>query len=426
LGYSEREALRDYPVIHREVEELFQGLRSKGDHAGNRVAKRTELEKHMRMVERIRQEGLDPHGTAHTRIDGYEVLDRPDWDRVGYGILDSYPIDPQTGDPVGVSEEDAQLARTLLTGRLPPQPAPSLEDAKKFYLQEKVKVGTDKEDVSKRQRIERVIQHATEALGGDRAITEIRRYDARMIRDHFLNNLGLKPATAKRYLTDLKATVSLALQEFEVEAANPFDRITIEVEGNGRDDRRPFTEAEIGDVRKKLQSDASLTLQLLWKILEGTGCRVGEITGLTKEDVVIPPEGTPHIKIRPHDHRRLKTKSSERDVPLVGEALEAAKEALREAGDSPYLFPQYALKRGNDRASAALMKHVRSVVSDPKVTNHSLRHRMTDKLRLSATPEEVVRMILGHANKGITDRYGGSEGRLMIMAPALAKATALK
>ncbi|WP_157779917.1 tyrosine-type recombinase/integrase [Celeribacter ethanolicus] len=420
LGDTEREALKAYPSVHQKVETEFRRARNTASLAG-KSRPLSELEIQKRLVERFQGEGLNPYTSGYIDVDGVSVLDRPDWDRIAYGILESYPMDPRTGEPVGMSEEDARFVRALFSGELPPQPAPTLEDAKKFYLQEKVLVGTDKENKQKRLRVERVIKHATDALGGDRKITEIRRQDARLIRDHFKNELGVKAATAKRYLTDLKAIVSLAIREFEINSTNPFEKLTVETEGSGKDDRRPFTHSEVTAIRKRLQEHAKPDLQLIWAILEGTGCRVGEISGLLKNDVVLDQVEVPHIRIIPHEHRGLKNKASARSIPLVGETLKAVKEALAGAGDSPYLFPHYALNRGNDRASAALMKHVRSVVSDPKVTNHSLRHRMADRLRLAGVSEDVLKMILGHASKGITERYGGVEARLTLMKEALEK-----
>ena len=58
--------------------------------------------------------------------------------------------------------------------------------------------------------------------------------------------------------------------------------------------------------------------------------RLGEAVGLSVEDIRLDDE-TPHINITPHPWRRLKTKGSERCVPLVGEALWAASRAIEGA-----------------------------------------------------------------------------------------------
>jgi hypothetical protein len=69
-------------------------------------------------------------------------------------------------------------------------------------------------------------------------------------------------------------------------------------------------------------------------------------------------------------------------VPLSHTAAAAlAKLAQGKDPEAP-LFPNYAKDRGADSCSAMLMKRLRSVITDKKLTMHSLRHRMKDKLRI--------------------------------------------
>ena len=57
--------------------------------------------------------------------------------------------------------------------------------------------------------------------------------------------------------------------------------------------------------------------------MSDTGMRLGEAVGLAVKDVHLDDE-TPYINLIPHPWRRLKTKGSERYVPLVGEAHSTA------------------------------------------------------------------------------------------------------
>ena len=52
-----------------------------------------------------------------------------------------------------------------------------------------------------------------------------------------------------------------------------------------------------------------------------------------------------------------------------------------------------------------LMKRLRKTVSDPKVTIHSLRHRMKDKLRNTGCPEAISKAILGHSENSVAANY---------------------
>ena len=88
--------------------------------------------------------------------------------------------------------------------------------------------------------------------------------------------------------------------------------------------------------------------------------------------------------------------------------------------DGEPLFGDYARPRGNDAASAMLMKRLRQTISDPKVTIHSLRHRMKDKLRNTGCPEAISKAILGHSENSVAANYdlkiGTDKGGLTVSA----------
>ncbi|MDA9176295.1 hypothetical protein N9O95_04330 [Alphaproteobacteria bacterium] len=54
--------------------------------------------------------------------------------------------------------------------------------------------------------------------------------------------------------------------------------------------------------------------------MSDTGLRLSEALGLIKEDVILDGP-VPHLVVRSHPWRRLKTSASARKVPLVGAAL---------------------------------------------------------------------------------------------------------
>jgi integrase len=54
--------------------------------------------------------------------------------------------------------------------------------------------------------------------------------------------------------------------------------------------------------------------------MSDSGIRLGEAVGLVKFDIILDGD-IPHVNISPHAWRRLKTKGSQRCVPLVGKAL---------------------------------------------------------------------------------------------------------
>ena len=156
----------------------------------------------------------------------------------------------------------------------------------------------------------------------------------------------------------------------------------------------------------------SKDLKSLWSVLAGTGMRLGEAVGLLREDVFFDAP-VPHFVIQPSSIRPIKTTSSQRTVPLVGEALRAAKEAFSGVEQTKEIFPRYARPRRTDAASAALMKHIRQETEDSRYSVHGLRHRVSNRLREARTPTDVRHGFLGHANEAVAEStYGGREARL--------------
>ena len=130
---------------------------------------------------------------------------------------------------------------------------------------------------------------------------------------------------------------------------------------------------------------------------------MAEITGLEAKDVNLEKA---ILHIRPNDRRGLKTKTSTRSIPLSHRATECLRQQQVGLADTDPIFPAYAKPRGNDSASAMLMKRLRTVITDKKITMHSLRHRMKDKLRNTGCPENLSMEILGHAQGSVAANYG--------------------
>ena len=141
-------------------------------------------------------------------------------------------------------------------------------------------------------------------------------------------------------------------------------------------------------------------------LLGETGCRLAEIVGLELQDIDMQND---LIHIRPNSIRRLKTRNSQRTLPLVGYAKVAMKLALKQA-DGRYLYPRY-LKDGTCRAthaSAALGKWLKKEFG---LTAHSLRHTFRDRLRASGCPLELIDQIGGWSSIGtIGSTYGQGYG----------------
>ena len=134
--------------------------------------------------------------------------------------------------------------------------------------------------------------------------------------------------------------------------------------------------------------------------------RLSEAAGLARDDIVVDAD-IPHVIIRPNPWRRLKTKGSERTLPLVGCSLWAAERAEEASHHSPYLFPRYCNDEGckANSASAALNKWLKQTIDDGYVM-HSFRHSMRDRPRAVNCPSEMIDQIGGWSKRSVGEGYG--------------------
>jgi len=185
--------------------------------------------------------------------------------------------------------------------------------------------------------------------------------------------------------------------------------------GSSSTDRLPITDEQLKLIRPAFAS--SEVAEALLILLTDTGARLAEITGLEAKDV---DRDNNILHIRPNDRRGLKTKTSSRSIPLSQRATECLRQQKVGLSDTDPIFPAYAKPRGNDSASAMLMKRLRTVITDKKITMHSLRHRMKDKLRNTGCPEHLSMAILGHSANTVAANYGSGYA-LDVMREALVK-----
>jgi integrase len=239
------------------------------------------------------------------------------------------------------------------------------------------------------------------SLAGDRDVSQYTREDAKLFVRH-LEMKGNKTATIRRRINSLSAILNYAYAELDLDKRNPFSRLIIKGEGEDSFKRGVFTNEQL----KKgydIGINSGSQIKLLMPLLGETGCRLAEIVGLGLEDIDLENE---LIHIRPNVARRLKTRSSQRILPLVGYAKLAMEEAIKWS-DTEYLFPRY-IKDGKckaDHASAALNKWLKNDFDG--LTAHCLRHTFRDRLRAVECPMDMIDQIGGWKSvSSIGNKYG--------------------
>ena len=144
--------------------------------------------------------------------------------------------------------------------------------------------------------------------------------------------------------------------------------------------------------------------RLLIALISDTGLRLSEAIGLEWDDIQLVHE-YPHLEVKPHTWRRLKTNGSKRLIPLVGASLASIK-IMHCQRTNRFLFKSYANENGcnGNSCSATLNKWLKRYAPDAVI--HSFRHSFRDRLRNSGVQSEIIDQLGGWANQSVGRGYG--------------------
>ena len=274
----------------------------------------------------------------------------------------------------------------------------TLSEALETYLTQK---GASKPKTFK-AAAQRACSYLVDACGA-KTLAEYTRADALSYRDYLIAK-GLVGSSVSRVISSIRAVFNFAISEYALDLKNPFVGMYFD-KSAGVSKRLPIP---IEDILKVQHLCRTLDDDLRWLValISDTGMRLAEGAGLLKSDIILDGD-IPHISLKPHPWRPLKTSGSQRNIPLVGASLWAAQRLSEAFPDSPYAFPRYNRKdiTNSNSASAALNKWLHHYV--PKgCTMHSFRHSMRDRLRAVECPSEIIDQIGGWAFIDVGKKYG--------------------
>lgn len=240
-------------------------------------------------------------------------------------------------------------------------------------------------------------------IAGNKPLGDYTRVDALKFREWLIDR-GLTGSSVTRNFSYLKAVFNFAVSEYALDVRNPFIGVYHDRQA-GVIKRQPIPIEHIKQVQthcRQIDDD----MRWLVALLSDTGLRLAEGAGLLKTDIHLDCE-VPFVRIQKHPWRGLKTRSSERDVPLVGQALWAAERALHAPCCSAFVFARYNQTdtTAANSASAALNKWLKQHVPTG-CTIHSFRHSMRDRLRAVQCPADIADQIGGWATDGVGQGYG--------------------
>ena len=242
---------------------------------------------------------------------------------------------------------------------------------------------------------------------GDKPIAEYSTIDAGKVRDAMIAK-GLAVLSVKRTFITIKAIINLAIAEHGLDMRNPFSAIFMpDADGKKR------VSIPVETIKQIQQSCIEHDDDMRWLValISDTGMRLAEAAGLHIDDLKLDQD-IPYVDIKPHPWRSLKTRGSQRQVPLVGASLWAS-QRIKANASSCYAFARYTDgERCNaNSASNALNKWMKANFRSD-IVMHGFRHAMRDRLRALQCPSEMIDQIGGWSSGRVGEEYG--DGYLLI------------
>lgn len=208
-----------------------------------------------------------------------------------------------------------------------------------------------------------------------------------------LLNEGMSNDSANKDLSNMKVMIEAVCQHFGLADPKVFARLGFTKERN----KRKAFKAEW--VLQNIWADGSLPglndeARDLTYVLVETGARPSEICGLNRKTILLDAN-IPFIRIKP-DQQELKTRASERDIPLVGRALEVMRRY-------PNGFPRYYLDSAKycvliNYHLKGLQPDINEAEGDKYQTVYCIRHLFKDRLRHARVEDEMKLALMGHSH----------------------------
>jgi integrase len=324
------------------------------------------------------------------------------------------------GHPERLTREEAVKVSALYSGKLP-EPRLTVRDAYELYIEKHFGGRSNKATDAAFEQFHE--------FAGNVPLTSVSRRTVHDWMDWLMTTRSQAAATIKRRIGTMKAIFNFVADRELYVGKNPFERMKAPSVAKAPEERLPFhrSHLEAIDAYLKASNRVRPKTRHLVALLKFTGCRPSEIGGLKVEDLSLGGP-IPYALVRWTAERRLKTFQSQRRVPLIGEAMQAA-EALADARKSGWLFPSLAPKDGSGNENPALSTRVNKVIRAAGVPKsralvaYSFRHTMIEAL--DQVPSISFKVRERTVGRGNTDQYGAKEQPLEVTLEAMSAAIPL-
>ena len=236
--------------------------------------------------------------------------------------------------------------------------------------------------------------------------------EARLFRDARLSEVAA--STARKDLALLKVLWAWATGE-ELLPADPWTSVKIARGDAGFEPRLPFSTEQIEVLLNSAGTVSDPAGRWAWPLGLMLGLRIEEIACLRRDDLVVT-DGVICLQIRPEAQvsGRLKTRSSERTLPLPAALLALGFADWAQAQPAGFLFEAGHIPASDPRRSHGLSISLgkalrRWGIADRRLVFHSCRHSFSQRAVAADLPDRLIQSLMGHSQgKSMTARYSGA------------------
>ena len=214
--------------------------------------------------------------------------------------------------------------------------------------------------------------------GQTASLTQLAKLSAELELGH-----SLAPQTQARIWKHMLQVFDWCVEQGEL-STNPWEHLTI----REKPEVYPHKVLTDDQVVTLLQAkDRVLSSALLFGLL--TGMRSGEICGLRASDVISKGNLGRFVRIQPNEHRQLKSKAAEREVPLHTKLEQLLDTSLPQQGR---LFPTLTVDK-------VVKAYAKLRITCPSLTGtvfHSTRKWFITQCERTGVPEHYTATLVGH------------------------------
>ena len=201
----------------------------------------------------------------------------------------------------------------------------------------------------------------------------------------------LAPQTQARIWKHMLQVLDWCVEQGEL-STNPWEHLTIR-EKPEVSPHKVLTDEQV--VILLQAKDRVLSSALLFGLL--TGMRSGEVCGLLASDVISKGNLGRFIRIQPNEHRQLKSKAAEREVPLHAKLEHLLDASLPKQGR---LFPTLSVGK-------VVKAYAKLRIAYPNLTGtvfHSTRKWFITQCERTGVPEHYTATLVGHHSARSTNK----------------------